>query len=322
SHRQHQNLPRRSSAARSRSALDAVSAALRMNLKIFVPRRFICFALAAAVALPLTARGDERAAPIDASAQAVAAHGGMVVAQEARAAQIGADILKNGGNAIDAAVAVGFALAVSYPRAGNIGGGGFMVIHRADGGDTTIDYRETAPAGINAKSFLDESGNADPAKSRDSALAIGVPGTVAGLALAEQKYGSGKFTLADLIAPAIAMARNGIAFADDKAEALANERERLARWPASAKIFLKSDGSLLAPGDRLVQNDLADTLEQIARGGPQAFYQGPIAGKIAAAVQQAGGVMNADDLKDYHAIERAPVRGTYRGYDIVSMPPP
>ncbi|HEY2528779.1 MAG TPA: gamma-glutamyltransferase [Xanthobacteraceae bacterium] len=246
----------------------------------------------------------------------------MVVAQEGRAARIGVDILQKGGNAVDAAVAVGFALAVTYPRAGNIGGGGFMVIHRASGDNIAIDYRETAPRGINAKSFLDARGDADPQKSRDSALGIGVPGTVAGLALAEEKYGSGRFTLADLIAPAIGLGRNGIAFTDDKAEALANERERLARWPASAKIFLKSDGSLLAPGDRLVQSDLADTLEQIAHGGPQAFYQGPIAGKIVAAVQQAGGVMNADDLKDYRAIERAPVRGTYRGYDIVSMPPP
>ena len=138
----------------------------------------------------------------------------MVVAQEAMAARIGADILEKGGNAVDAAVAVGFALAVTYPRAGNIGGGGFMVIHRAGaadgGGDTTIDYRETAPAAINDKSFLDAQGNADPQKSRDSALAIGVPGTVAGLALAEEKYGSGRFTLADLMQPAIALARDGI----------------------------------------------------------------------------------------------------------------
>src|SRR6516165_12111574 len=222
-----------------------------MHPNFFVLRRFICFALAATVALPLAARGDERPADGITAAQGVVAHGGMVVAQEARAAQIGADILKNGGNAIDAAVAVGFALAVSYPRAGNIGGGGFMVIHRAGGGDTTIDYRETAPAGINAKSFLDEAGNADPAKSRDSALAIGVPGTVAGLALAEEKYGSGKFTLADLLAPAIAMARDGMALTDDTADSLPNARARLARWPASAKIFFKAGGDALAAGDRL-----------------------------------------------------------------------
>jgi len=293
-----------------------------MHSKLFALRRFVCFALAATLVLPPLARGDEQAADIIAAAQGVVAHGGMVVAQEARAAQIGADILKNGGNAIDAAVALGFALAVSYPRAGNIGGGGFMVIHLADGKDTTIDYRETAPVGIDAKSFLDESGNADPGKSRDSALAIGVPGTVAGLALAEQAYGSGKFTIAALIAPAIAMARDGIAVTDDTADSLPNVRARLARWPASAKIFFKNDGGALGAGDWLVQSDLADTLEVVAREGPRAFYQGPIAEKIAAAVQASGGVMTADDLKGYQAIERVPVRGSYRGYDVVSMAPP
>jgi gamma-glutamyltranspeptidase/glutathione hydrolase len=252
----------------------------------------------------------------------VTAGNGMVVAQEALAARVGVDILQKGGNAVDAAVAVCFALAVSYPRAGNIGGGGFMMIHRANGDNTAIDYRETAPKAINARSFLDAQGNADPRKSRDSALAIGVPGTVAGLALAEEKYGSGRFTLAELIAPAIAMARDGIAFSDDRAESLPNEQARLARWPSTAKIFLKSDGSVLPLGDRLVQSDLAASLEAIARDGPRAFYEGPTAEKIATAVQAAGGVMTADDLKDYRAIERAPVRGTYRGYDIVSMPPP
>ncbi len=252
----------------------------------------------------------------------VTAGNGMVVAQEALAARVGVDILQKGGNAVDAAVAVGFALAVSYPRAGNIGGGGFMMIHRANGDNTAIDYRETAPKAINARSFLDAQGNADPRKSRDSALAIGVPGTVAGLALAEEKYGSGRFTLAELIAPAIAMARDGIAFSDDRAESLPNEQARLARWPSTAKIFLRSDGSVLPLGDRLVQSDLAASLEAIARDGPRAFYEGPTAEKIATAVQAAGGVMTADDLRDYRAIERAPVRGTYRGYDIVSMPPP
>jgi gamma-glutamyltranspeptidase/glutathione hydrolase len=272
------------------------------------------------------ARAEGRLDPEIGHAHSATAANGMVVAQEAIAARIGADILQRGGNAVDAAVATAFALAVTYPRAGNIGGGGFMVIHRADGEgesqDTTIDYRETAPAAINSKSFLDAQGNADPQKSRDSALAIGVPGTVAGLALAEQKYGSGKFTLADLIMPAIALAREGIAIADDTADSLPIDRPRLERWPSSARIFLKPDGNALAPGDRLVQPDLADTLLAIAQEGPQAFYDGEIARKIAAAVQAAGGVMTADDLKSYRAIERPPVRGTYRGYDIISMPPP
>jgi gamma-glutamyltranspeptidase / glutathione hydrolase len=256
------------------------------------------------------------------SGAGVTAANGMVVVQEARAARIGVEILRRGGNAVDAAVAVGFALAVSYPRAGNIGGGGFMVIHLANGTDTTIDYRETAPGVIGAKSFLDEHGNADPQKSRYSALAIGVPGTVAGLALAEEKYGSGRLTLADLIAPAIAMARDGIPIGDDTADSLPGDSPRLARWPSTAKIFFKPDGSALSAGDRLVQADLAETLAAIAHDGQRAFYSGPVAAKIAAAVQAAGGVMTVDDLKDYRAIERAPVRGTYRGYDVVSMPPP
>jgi gamma-glutamyltranspeptidase/glutathione hydrolase len=254
--------------------------------------------------------------------EAVTAVNGMVVAQEAMAARVGADILRKGGNAVDAAVAVGFTMAVTYPRAGNIGGGGFMVIHRANGDDITIDYRETAPAAIDKTSFLDAQGNADPHKSRESALAIGVPGTVAGLALAEEKYGSGHFTLAELIAPAIALARDGFPTSDDTADSLPQDRPRLARWPSSAQIFMKADGSALGAGDPLVQTDLAATLQAIAQEGPRAFYEGPVAEKLSAAIRAAGGVMTTDDLKNYHAIERTPVRGSYRGYDIVSMPPP
>jgi len=292
-----------------------------LNLpKVMLPR-LVCLALA--VALPLVALGEDRSPTAEVGyAHGVVAHDGMVVAQEASAARVGVDILQKGGNAVDAAVAVGFALAVSYPRAGNIGGGGFMVIHLAGGDDIALDYRETAPKAIDAKSFLDEAGNAVPHKSRDSALAIGVPGTVAGLALAEEKYGSGHFKLADLIAPAIAMARDGIPVTDDTADSLPADNPRLARWPSSAKIFFKPDGGALSSGDRLVQSDLANTLEAIAHDGPHAFYEGPIAQKLAAAVQAAGGVMTVDDLGDYRAIERAPVRGSYRGYDVVSMPPP
>ena len=292
-------------------------------------RGLTSFALAGLLALPLLsplltslARGDSGLAPEFTRAPAVTAQNGMVVAQEALAARVGADILQRGGNAVDAAVAVGFAMAVTYPRAGNLGGGGFMIIHRAGGEETAIDYREAAPQAINDKSFLDAQGNADPQKSRDSALAIGVPGTVAGLALAEEKYGSGKFSLADLIAPAIKLARDGIVVADDTADTLPIERARLARWPATAQIFLKADGAVLSPGDRLVQTDLANTLEAVARGGPRAFYEGDIAQKLAAGIQAAGGVMTVDDLKGYRPVEREPVRGTYRGYGIVSMPPP
>jgi len=256
-------------------------------------------------------------------AMPVIAHNGMVVAQESRAARIGVEILNRGGNAVDAAVAVGFALAVTYPRAGNLGGGGFMVIHLAkDNRDLAIDYRETAPAAATKDMFLDAKGEPDPAKSRDSALAIGVPGTVAGLALAHLKYGSGKLSLVDLIAQAIELARNGVDIVDDIADSLPRAQARLARWPSSAPIFLNSDSTVLAPGQTLVQADLAATLNTVARDGPRAFYDGPIAARIADAVQKAGGIMTKDDLANYRPIERAVMHGTYRGYDIVSMPPP
>jgi len=262
------------------------------------------------------------AAPAQAGDAAVTARHGMVVAQEARAARIGVEVLEKGGNAVDAAVATGFALAVTYPRAGNIGGGGYMVIHLARSGrQFAIDYRETAPKAATKDMFLDEKGEPDPRKSRDSALAIGVPGTVAGLALAHERFGSGAFTLADLIAPAIKLAREGIPIEDDVADSLPRARLRLARWPASAKIFLRSDGNALEEGDRLVQRDLASTLEAIAQGGPRAFYEGPIAEKIAAAIETAGGIMTAEDLKEYRPLLRRPVRSTYRGHTVVSMPP-
>ncbi len=257
-----------------------------------------------------------------APAQTVAAKNGMVSAQEKRAALIGIDILQRGGNAVDAAVAVGFALAVTYPRAGNIGGGGFMLIHLAKNNlHTTIDYRETAPAAAHEKMFLNAQGEPDNDKSRDSALSVGVPGTVAGLALAHAKYGSGRFTLSELIAPSVALARNGIPVEDDVADSLPSAHDRLARWPSSRGIFLKNGSDTLAPGDMLVQTDLANTLAAIAENGPQAFYDGPIAQKLSDAVRAAGGLIAPDDLANYRAIERAPLRGTYRGYEILSMPP-
>jgi gamma-glutamyltranspeptidase / glutathione hydrolase len=259
-----------------------------------------------------------------AQAQApVLARHGMVASQEARASRIGAEVLQQGGNAVDAAVAVGFALAVTHPQAGNIGGGGFMVIHLAERNeDIAIDYRETAPAATTRDVFLDEKGEADPRKSRDSALGIGVPGTVAGLALALERYGSGKFTWAQLIAPALAAARNGVLVEDNLADVLPGAQPRLARWPSTAKIFLNPDGVVLGPGQSLIQADLAASLDAIARDGPRAFYEGPIAEKIVAAVRNAGGLMTLDDLKAYRPVIRTPVRGTYRDYQIVSMPPP
>jgi len=258
----------------------------------------------------------------DAIHATVAEHG-MVVAQEKIAAQIGADVLRRGGNAVDAAVATGFAMAVTYPRAGNIGGGGFMVIHSRDRGeDVAIDYRETAPAATTPGIFLGPDGKPDIAKSRDSALGIGVPGTVAGLTLALEKYGSGKFTLAELLQPAIELARDGVVIADDSADTLPDWHRRLARWSSSAKIFSRPDGTSLREGDTLVQTDLAATLAAIAEQGPRGFYQGPVAEKLVKAIGDAGGIMTSDNLKSYQAVIRAPVRGSYRGYDIVSMPQP
>src|SRR5262250_3645442 len=175
------------------------------------------------------------ARPAAASTHPVHADHAVVVTVHQLASQIGADILKSGGNAVDAAVATGFALAVTYPRAGNIGGGGFMVIHLADGNeDIAIDYRETAPAATTREIFLGPDGKPDNAKSRDSALGIGVPGTVAGLALALEKYGSGKFTLAEILKPTIALARDGFVITDDLADTLPDWYRRLGKWPASA----------------------------------------------------------------------------------------
>jgi gamma-glutamyltranspeptidase / glutathione hydrolase len=252
----------------------------------------------------------------------VVAQHGMVVAQERRAAEIGRDILLRGGNAVDAAVAVGFTLAVTYPRAGNLGGGGFMLIHLAKRNrNMSIDYRETAPAAATPQMFLDAQGDPDADKSRDSGLAVGVPGTVAGLALAERKYGSHKFTLAQLVEPAIKLAADGIEIDDDIADTLPRATERLSRWPSSAKIFMQ-DGRILQQGDRLVQADLAATLRAIAQHGPRAFYEGAIAERIGAAVRQAGGIMTAEDLRRYRPRERPVLRGTYRGYDVIAMPPP
>ena len=289
-------------------------------------RIFAGIALILACSLPAGAQEQRRALytpPAADSIHAVAAEHGMVVAQEKIAAQIGADVLKHGGNAVDAAVATGFAMAVTYPRAGNIGGGGFMVIHSQDRHeDVAIDYRETAPAATTPEIFLGADGKPDIAKSRDSALGIGVPATVAGLAVALDKYGSGKFTLADLLKPAIALAKDGTDITDDLADTLPDWHRRLARWPSSAKIFSRADGTSLREGDRLVQTDLAATLSAIAEQGPRGFYEGPVAEKLVKAIGDAGGTMTLDDLKSYQPVIRAPVRGTYRGYDIIAMPAP
>jgi gamma-glutamyltranspeptidase/glutathione hydrolase len=287
-------------------------------------RIIAAIALIVTCCLPATAQERREYVPfLPDAVHAVVAEHGMVVAQEKIGARIGADILRQGGNAVDAAVATGFALAVTYPRAGNIGGGGFMVIHSAERHeDVAIDYRETAPAAATRDMFLGADGKPDIARSRDSALSIGVPGTVAGLALALEKYGSGNFTLADLIKPGLALAAGGTEITDDSADTLPGWHRRLARWPASARIFSRADGTSLREGDKLVQTDLATTLSAIAERGPRGFYEGPVAERLVKAVRDADGIMTLDDLKSYQPVIRTPVRGSYRGYDIISMPQP
>jgi len=253
----------------------------------------------------------------------VVAKNGMVAAQEAVAARIGVDILKQGGNAVDAAVATGLALAVTFPRAGNLGGGGFMLVHLAAQKKTiAIDYRETAPGAMTKAIFLDETGKFVPAKAQASGLAVGVPGTVAGLYLAWQKYGSGKFQFSDLVRPAMLLARDGIKVEGDLVLSLEEVKDRLARYPSSRAIFMHVNGTPLRDGDVFVQPDLATTLYRIFQKGPQGFYEGETAERIVAAVRNESGIMNTDDLRDYKAIERDVVRGTYRDREIVSMPPP
>ncbi|PCI32496.1 MAG: gamma-glutamyltransferase [Alphaproteobacteria bacterium] len=246
---------------------------------------------------------------------------GMVVSQEAYASKIGLQILQQGGNAVDAAVAVGFGLAVTLPRAGNLGGGGFMMVHMARENITVaIDYREMAPARAHRDMYLDEQGNADPRLSQFHGLSVGVPGTVMGLELALKEYGT--MTLPQVMAPAIELAEQGFIVNPGLAGSLRGLKKRLAGWPSTREIFYKDNGENYRPGDRLVQADLAQSLRIIAAEGSKGFYHGPLAEKIAAAVVEAGGVMTIEDLANYTAVIREPVTGTYRGYDIASMPPP
>jgi gamma-glutamyltranspeptidase/glutathione hydrolase len=245
----------------------------------------------------------------------------MVSVQEAVAAEVGLQVLKDGGNAVDAGVAVALALAVTLPRAGNLGGGGFMMVHDAETGETrAIDYREMAPASATRDMYLDADGNADSTLSRFHGLAVGVPGTVAGMQLALETYGT--MTLEQAAAPAIRLAEDGILVTADLADSLKALEKRMKTWPATAAIFYKEDGSFYEPGDVLKQPDLAATLKKIAAEGPDGFYRGEVAEKIAASVQEAGGSMTVEDLANYRAVIRAPVTGTYRGHEIVSMPPP
>lgn len=245
---------------------------------------------------------------------------GMVASEQGLATQVGLDILKQGGNAIDAAVAVGFALAVVLPNAGNIGGGGFMVLHDdKTGKDVAIDFREIAPAKASRDMYLDNQGKVIDGKSLFTHDASGVPGTVAGMEYALKKWGT--MPLSKVLEPAIKLADKGFIVSDVLAQTLKEEKSTLGKWSASKAIFFKN-GEPLKSGDLLVQKDLAKSLRLIAKQGAKAFYQGEIATKIAKEMQSHGGTMTLEDLKAYKVVERQPIIGDYRGYKVVTMPPP
>lgn len=250
----------------------------------------------------------------------VIAKNGMVASEQELATQIGVDILKAGGNAVDAAVAVGFALAVALPNAGNIGGGGFMMVHDAKSGkDIALDFREVAPRGASRNMYLDAGGKVIDGKSLYTHYAVGVPGTVAGMTHALSRWGS--MPLARVMAPAIALADKGYPVSVTLAKTLDQEKKNMGRWPATQAVFWRN-GAPLQTGQRLVQKDLAQSLRLISQQGAKAFYQGAIAQKIAAEMAPHANALSLQDLRDYKVAEREPVRGSYRGYQIVTMPPP
>jgi gamma-glutamyltranspeptidase/glutathione hydrolase len=253
------------------------------------------------------------------SPEALQAADGMVVSANFMASRVGAEVLKAGGNAVDAAIATGFALAVVHPTAGNIGGGGFMVIRFPDGRTTAMDFREKAPLAAHPEMFLDENGEYDRRIHHNSHVAVGVPGTVAGFALAHERYGSG--TWARLVDPAVSMARDGVSLTEGMANSFRGAVRSMERYPASLAKFSK-DGEPYAQGDLWQQPDLAGTLTRIRDQGRDGFYLGETARLLAEEMVRGGGMITEEDLALYEAQERTPIHGTYRGYDIISMPPP
>jgi len=274
------------------------------------------FARAGALASLLTA--PTSAGPL--AAPAVEAEHGMVVSAHRLASEAGVHILQAGGNAVDAAVAVGYALAVVDPCCGNLGGGGFMTIHLADGRETFINFRETAPTAASAGMYLDGDGRPIDELSRNGYLAVAVPGTVLGLDRAAAEYG--RLPRATLMAPAIGLARDGFVLSPADTDILDGKAERFGKDPAAARIFLRPDGSRFEPGDRLVQADLAATLELIAKEGPNAFYKDPVAAAVAKASGENSGILTSRDFAEYTVTETAPLSCTYRSHLIVSAPPP
>ena len=305
-----------------------VSPLSRMSVRRALPVSCLVAALAAALAAPSLAGAQQAVAPTgvvkydldDVIIHPVHAMHGMVSSESALASDVGVEVLRKGGNAVDAAVAVGFALAVTMPNSGNIGGGGFMVLHDGKTGkDTAIDFREMAPGSASRNMYLDDQGNVIRNKSLFTQAAIGVPGTVAGLTYALEHYGTMK--RAELVAPAVRLARNGFPVGETLANLFVAERDHLGAWDGTRKVFFH-DGKLPVTGELLRNPDLAKSLELIGRDGAKAFYDGPIGAAIVAEAKAHGGLITSADLKNYKVVERVPVRGTYRGYEVVSMPPP
>src|SRR5215472_13186808 len=269
--------------------------------------RFLAIALTLAISLPRAEAHDP-----------VYERKGMVVAQEPLAADVGVAVLKSGGNAVDAAVAVGFALAVTYPFAGNLGGGGFMLIRLADGRTTFIDFREKAPGKATHDMYLDANGNLT-SDSTTGWRAVGVPGTVRGLELALKKYGSKPW--AELVQPAIRLASLGIPISHWQMLSFRANADSLAQFPDSRRIFLKN-GNLYDWNENFQQPELARTLERIARNGAKDFYEGETAHILAREMEKNGGLITLEDLREYQAVERKPLEGDYKGYHIITSPPP
>jgi len=275
-------------------------------------RRVPAVVLAATLLLPLTHSGQRLPEESD---------GGMVASASHLASQAGIEIMRRGGNAVDASIATGLALTVTYPRAGNIGGGGFMVIRLANGRTAVIDFREQAPGNARADMYLDAKGEIVPGRSTLGYLAAGVPGTIAGFALALEKYGSGKITWADVVEPARRLAAEGIEVTPGLSRDLRGSEKLLSPFPESKRIFLRQ-GRPYEPGERWIQADLARTFERLQRQGPREFYEGETAALLADDMARNGGLITRADLAGYQAKERPVLRGTYRGYEILTMPPP
>ena len=273
--------------------------------------RLALAALVLIIAAPARAQWSPAPAP-------VRAEHGMVVSAERHASEAGAEVMRAGGNAVDAAVATGFALAVTFPVAGNVGGGGFMVVRFPDGRATTLDYRETAPAAATRDMFLDSTGAFVPARSQVGALAVGVPGAVAGLVHAQRTWG--RLPLADVLAPAVALAERGFPLSRDEAARLNSARLLFARFASTAAAFVPA--TPYAEGDTLRQPDLAAVLRRIQQNGRDGFYAGETARLIVQEMQRSGGLITLADLAGYQPVERAPVVGTYRGHRVIAMGPP